>query len=1003
MPSNYRPINLTSLQIGMESGGQQFDKQGRPLRSPKGATGVAQVMPSTGPEAAKLAGLPWDPKRFENDRDYNMRLGDAYQGMLDKRFGKGTPAALAAYNAGPNRVAKLIKKHGDNWQAHLPAETKKYVRGIMGKAPTSAQGSGSRAARFAMDIAENLGVSMEEFSVDAPRQGEEQATKDMLGIQRPADVDQAGIKAGVAKYQDSTSRYMAFLESAVAPLRENAKEVVNKVAGVAGTKENLANDFAQRANDLQAKLIPLQQRRQAIIDRMAELDGMSGIERRLKSTFNTDYDPRILRGRLERVEMQIEGHQKTYSELNAIRSGVAALQVDAEAADVDELNARSRGVLADAQLLGQVAGAIRTNVDASILPMQMQVETLRLNEAAKQTMLGTMSMEQINKYYQDVQASPNGAIEVDGVKLTVGDLQDANRKAQSQELGLRSLKNSYAQQDFQTASMMEDFIIEHMSPEQVQEALKNGGTYQGQQLSVMKLAQASQAVATVRENQINEIVLNTAEGQAAGMLKSFGGFIKDTGRRSQDMFGNLPQELVGAGQAAAAGITLWRKGYEQAKEQGVEREYIARTSSQLQAYQKSYDDALTNVAKKWGQGKPELQAVADAWLRGNPISGDAATKGLITIARSGLPAGAKLSGPALQALQVARATVREFENPSAAKAGDSMETLLAGNTARKPEELMRLVQERVGRVYADAMTDELLNTLPSLAQNVRDPENPGRPHPFSRVSQADFTRAVRHGDNEGFAAVGRDLGLNAQQTQKMFAEGVDGATWQMVKKAKGFGDGQFAELFQSLQAAQMSGTLQALDATGSARPGFSPARAYIDFLQNQEVLNRVDQTVSQYGKGTFGSFLVSSASGGGYREAWTGYAQTLGAVYTQQSQTELRNAIKQKRSLVGDPFVRFNAVNRAAGLSQRESQMLLEAARPLVHFPGQGLSQAQLLGSRNPAMTRQVTTQGFNAVESVIRNHKFDDPVVEKLRKRVDTQWDAMDALVGTVFDSVND
>jgi soluble lytic murein transglycosylase len=32
--------------------------------SPKGAVGIMQVMPATGPEAARLAGVPWDPEAF---------------------------------------------------------------------------------------------------------------------------------------------------------------------------------------------------------------------------------------------------------------------------------------------------------------------------------------------------------------------------------------------------------------------------------------------------------------------------------------------------------------------------------------------------------------------------------------------------------------------------------------------------------------------------------------------------------------------------------------------------------------------------------------------------------------------------------------------------------------------------------------------------------------------------------------------------------------------------
>lgn len=108
-----------------ESGGRQFGADGKPLRSTAGAVGVMQVMPDTGPEAAKLAGLEWDAKRFENDPAYNKALGTAYFKEMLRQFGDPVVAA-AAYNAGPGRVKNALKK-GAGWLDALPAETQDYV------------------------------------------------------------------------------------------------------------------------------------------------------------------------------------------------------------------------------------------------------------------------------------------------------------------------------------------------------------------------------------------------------------------------------------------------------------------------------------------------------------------------------------------------------------------------------------------------------------------------------------------------------------------------------------------------------------------------------------------------------------------------------------------------------------------------------------------------------------------------------------------------------------
>lgn len=112
-------------QIKQESGGNQD------AVSPKGATGIAQVMPTTGPEAAKLAGLEWDPVAFRKDKGYNEAIGRAYMRKQFEDFGNARHA-LMAYNAGPERTRKILA--GD---ASIPEETRNYVQKIAGDTPVA--------------------------------------------------------------------------------------------------------------------------------------------------------------------------------------------------------------------------------------------------------------------------------------------------------------------------------------------------------------------------------------------------------------------------------------------------------------------------------------------------------------------------------------------------------------------------------------------------------------------------------------------------------------------------------------------------------------------------------------------------------------------------------------------------------------------------------------------------------------------------------------------------
>lgn len=130
-----------NIAVGTESGGRQFGADGNPLTSPKGAVGIAQVMPGTGPEAAKLAGLPWDENRYRTDAAYNRALGMAYFQKQLQNNGGDLAKAYAAYNAGPGRLQEATKKAVQSvafakadpnlkpltWLDFMPQETKDYV------------------------------------------------------------------------------------------------------------------------------------------------------------------------------------------------------------------------------------------------------------------------------------------------------------------------------------------------------------------------------------------------------------------------------------------------------------------------------------------------------------------------------------------------------------------------------------------------------------------------------------------------------------------------------------------------------------------------------------------------------------------------------------------------------------------------------------------------------------------------------------------------------------
>lgn len=105
--------------IRLESGGRT-ERNGRPIRSVKGAMGLMQLMPGTWRDMRAQHGLGLDPDAPAD----NILAGTAYLRLLYDRF--GYPGLFAAYNAGSARYLAWRDRG-----TALPAETRAYLAAVL--------------------------------------------------------------------------------------------------------------------------------------------------------------------------------------------------------------------------------------------------------------------------------------------------------------------------------------------------------------------------------------------------------------------------------------------------------------------------------------------------------------------------------------------------------------------------------------------------------------------------------------------------------------------------------------------------------------------------------------------------------------------------------------------------------------------------------------------------------------------------------------------------------
>ena len=97
--------------------------RGKHMTSKVGAQGHFQFMPKTKAEF----GLK-DPNNLEESADAASRK---MRGLL-QHYSNDLEKAVAGYNWGEGNLDTVLKKHGNDWKAHLPAETSAYIGKVVG-------------------------------------------------------------------------------------------------------------------------------------------------------------------------------------------------------------------------------------------------------------------------------------------------------------------------------------------------------------------------------------------------------------------------------------------------------------------------------------------------------------------------------------------------------------------------------------------------------------------------------------------------------------------------------------------------------------------------------------------------------------------------------------------------------------------------------------------------------------------------------------------------------
>lgn len=969
----YQPTHMRPDQIQTESGGRQFDANGKPLvgryRSgktpPKGqeAYGVAQMQIGTARATAAKHGIPWDQNRFMNERDYNLRLGDLHMGDLKAKYGDER-LARAAYHSGEPRVDRAIARHGrENVHLGLGPEGRAYIGAPGGSGGARvAVGSASSVAR-APDISTVTATDAERAAMADP---------DRNGLIVNPDMSAEGLRPWQQERVNRVGVAESVLQAALAEGDQVRAQQMSDLEKTVAAKRGVNDHQRQLTEELIKRSRPIFQKRQAILDRELEIDSMNPVEAAIKGIFNPNYNRKELRGTRALLNEQVEELNAAYEQDFKLHQTLGALS-QADFTDQNQIYTLQMANLDEdvrnAVLSWESAGrVITTELDG----LQQNAAVIQAQQVARGDIMRNLSDGQLNEAIAQAD-SGGGEVMVNGVKLRGQELLELRNTRQDRLINVEARQLAIESQRMQVAEHLQGKILDGFSIPELEKLIADGGVYQGQQFDVVAAGARLQQLQGVRTNQLQGLMTQSAAGAAEPMLRGLQQQTNAYRDRMIGIFGKIPEEFNSHAMTMGATMRQFIKGLNQATELGAGEEYLASNLPMIQGIIEQQNKTVESIVKRWSGGNVHVANVARAWIKGEQLDSGSAMRGLIHMARNGLPAGLQMTGPAARVFKVVQQEVAKPDNGE-------------GNAADKENRLIQRIQSRVAATYNGNVLNQIVANVPEIAKGIM---TDGRPHPASRINRDDWTAAVRGGDAVGLANVARLMGVSGETLLDIFKTGESHPQWQQRKPNLKPEEQNILVWKKLLRGEQTRAMFAELD-KHQEEYGFRPSQAIANLFNNPQFLQAASGQTKIHEFGSFGGFVTAQASAGGVMTSLQNYADTIVEGYHVRRDNIA--SVKQQRiqELAHSPIRRAQFILGAVdGMSEDDEQKLL------------GALQAIPLPNASPGSGRYgAPNKSANAAyDQWILYGKSEDPVIERLRKQAAKTWQVLSGPVGRALD----
>lgn len=985
--TTYQPKYFTKEQMRQESAGRQFDADGKPLvgRYPDGsmpepnqrAYGIAQIQEGTARETAKRHGIKWDRNRFYSDPDYNLMLGDKHMGDLTRRY-KDPQIAKLAYHQGTGNVdaalkdPKVVSGQIPYWESrHIGPLGRQYI----GKGGSGQQDSRSAAAQGTGRMTGGVNqydyseISVKDPTLTVATQAEKDAIKApaKFEVVNPFELG-AKVRTVVDKIESQATPLADAITTAInqanALQEEDLREVENRNAQKAAIrKTTMDNNLAAVA-----EAAPILQQRKVIRDRKGEIAAMNPFERMIKGTFDPGYNYDWLESRDRILEEQLSDINEGYKFTTGLLNDQAGMFDSAFKDQQDVRTTKRNSVNEDILLLNQQLTLSRTILDdlSSALTFDNSIEAAKLFK--RESIVANLTLPQVNEI---VNTATGPTVMVNGIEIPVQMLIDRQEKAKEHEYARAVQKSAIQSGNNRLLEQADARLIGTMTQEQIQEALNNGGVYDGRQLDVPTLMAANENYEAVKQKNAANQLAESGVARTYEYMTGWTQHMEQVTNRFQNLGLGGFEPLTALTQESNSLMRDYVDGLDAARAGGYLPQYQEAFDKQFADLNDRQNKLLTDAANQWGGGNKERAAFAYSFLTGGTVDPGVAAQVLVDASENGLPAGSITNQSISKAFAVGDAAVAAFD----AQNPNTPLTMIQGadSKAVKAERDKVRIDAVVNYYVADAT--EYGYSLGWAAGTESNPDNPSLAipvTPFAKAMTAEAWASHRQAaEMGGYDGLGKELGVSSQEAVVLRGDRKKYEAWQLESGSEISYD-QAIEIFNAEEAISLFGIL---DASYSDIGGLRPSAAYIQMLNSPEHQQVVLSQIGIIPRGDVGHFIVRGVAGDKPQRAYLGLVadQTR---YFQTYESTRQNALGQSvLATGGDPMQLSKVVlSSYPGVKPEDQAYFMQNA-----FPRR--TQTTARGNEFPKPYSQ------QEIDQIILHGKFDDPRLEAIRKQIAPDW----------------